>query len=1236
MKKFLSLVLALVMTMSLVTISAGAKDFDDNGDIDYKEAVDVISALGIVDGYSDGSFRPDGSLTRGAAAKIICNLILGPTTASALSATTAPFKDVPTTNVFAGYITYCAQRGIISGYGDGTFRPTGTLTGNAFMKMLLGALGYDSSVEGYTGSNWQVSVIKQASGIGLDDGNDDFVGSKAVTRQEAALYACNMLQATMVEYDQKSTIVVGDVQVNTSSTRSDVANATRTDGNIDNDNKMQFAEKYFTDLNRVDGSDDFGRPSNVWEYKNDEIGTYANTDDLVETYTAKVTSADVYDAVGKSVYDSLKDGKSDLTTYVDGVKTAVAKGSVDSYVEKNDTNTVNGSGNGMLTEVYLDDDNNVTIVSINTYVFQAVADYSSSKDSVSLTTAGDTDITLDNNTLDGDDFDIKNIKADDYILVNAAKLSNGRYDVKNIAVAEVVTGAVNSYKLDDSVTIGSTTYKYALKTLKSTDSASDTVKGTQYTVGQDAAVVLDQYGYIIAVDAAVVSSNYVYVSEFAQPSGLSSGKVVASAFFTDGTTKDITVKEAYIGSGMTSSKNVILGGSTAPYTKNAGWYTYSVNSSDEYSLYKYESKYTPASYSFSGNNTVVTENNKVSFLNGQSVYANDSTIVIVNDNDDEVTVYTGVKNLPDIKLTNASSSASVKVLARSNHYAYYVYIDVNGSASISGGEDTKLVYFVEYDGQHRGTDNEIYYTYTTLDGTAEKDVVADSKVAGSSNIYAAYYKTRTNGDGQLTNVTAVPARDGKYFSSGFTSGKENICTAPITYSDGALTLGGTGYTMADNYTITLVTVGEDVDGNGKTAADLNKDKKADYEVSTVTAKELADTLKGYAISYTFQGKTTDTNGSVIEELYVTVKEATATTTPGGGSGVIGTNDSGDEAKWVDGKVQLFYYGSPMTTDEIRTAIGNLFGYAVTNYNGVLGSATLSTGDVVSVNTTQHRQFAVKVEGTTVDFVTATDVASLGTDKTDKVPNGKYLEEATKVATSGNEITVSGVWTPTAISKDINLIPAYTVTYSGVTSVNYDNNGTPTTVGASGSYVQKGLKVTVTSSMTTNDKFQQFLIDDQPYGDVYAVKDSKANAIVGYEVTKNVKFGEKEVFLAKLVQSIANAPSDMTITWKVNGVATNAAEVYVDSSDVITAEVNIGSTGFNFTTSGAKLTANKATSTTDTTATFTYTNEFVNTAPSNGVLTFDTNKDVKNTTITVKFTSISTANAELSVAYTAGT
>ena len=45
MKKFLALVLALVMTMSLVTISAGAEDFIDDSKITYEEAVDVMSAL---------------------------------------------------------------------------------------------------------------------------------------------------------------------------------------------------------------------------------------------------------------------------------------------------------------------------------------------------------------------------------------------------------------------------------------------------------------------------------------------------------------------------------------------------------------------------------------------------------------------------------------------------------------------------------------------------------------------------------------------------------------------------------------------------------------------------------------------------------------------------------------------------------------------------------------------------------------------------------------------------------------------------------------------------------------------------------------------------------------------------------------------------------------------------------------------------------------------------------------
>ena len=219
MKKFLSLVLALVMTMSLVTVSAGAKDFTDSSKIQYPEAVDVMSAVKVIDGYAEGDFRPTATLTRGAAAKIICNLILGPTAASALVADAAPYKDVAANHLFAGYIAYCQKTGIISGYADGTFKPANSLTGYAFMKMLLGALGYDAANEGYTGANWSINVAKQAISIGLNDGlNGEFNGVKAVNREEACLYAFNTLNATMVEYTTLITALWIPIKVSTLST----------------------------------------------------------------------------------------------------------------------------------------------------------------------------------------------------------------------------------------------------------------------------------------------------------------------------------------------------------------------------------------------------------------------------------------------------------------------------------------------------------------------------------------------------------------------------------------------------------------------------------------------------------------------------------------------------------------------------------------------------------------------------------------------------------------------------------------------------------------------------------------------------------------------------------------------------------------------------------------------------------------------------------------------------------
>ena len=869
MKKFLSLVLALVMTMSLVTVSAGAKDFTDGSEITYKEAVDVISALGVVDGYSDGDFRPDDVLTRGAAAKIICNLILGPTTASALAASTAPFKDVPVTNTFAGYITYCSQQGIISGYADGTFRPTGTLSGNAFMKMLLGALGYDSSIEGYTGPNWQVSVIKQASGIGLDDGNDEFVGSQAVTRQEAALYAFNMLQATMVEYDKKDTIVVGGVEITSTSTRKEVENPIEKDNTIEKDEKMQFAERYFDDLQKAPGeADDFGRPSNIWTLKSDEIGTYANMDQLVGTYTAKVSKSDVYEAVGRTVYNDLTDGKSDLTVWFDGVETPVKTADVEDYVERNNTGAVNNTANGDLTEIYVDDDtNDVTIVTVRTYVFQAASDYDTRKETVSLTTDSskyDTDITLDSRTLDVDDFaNITDLKADDYVLVTAVN-NNSRYEVKSIDKAEVVNGTVEGYKDGSNVTMGGTKYEYS--------ATADNIKKTSYNVGREASLVLDSYGYVIAVDESVVLSDYVYIAEFGSSSGMTStSRALANAIFPDGTTDEIVVDKAYdkkAGEQVSSKSTIARWGTDAD---QIGWFTYSKNSADEYTLYAVESKYDEEIASYSGKGTV-SENSKVAPFENDSnsttkadlSLANDETIVIVSDKNDDLYVYTGVKNFPAIELTDFSSEAAVSALVRDNGYAALIYIDIDGDATISGEQETTLVYVLSYDGRYVTTDNEVYHQYTVLNGDEEEDIVADNKITSDNDYYGvAHYLTR-NSDGQLTDFQAATA--------GGSVIADTDKTSAISQSAGTLTINGSRYLVTEDTAITLVTVGDL--GDDRDASIMNKDEDADYEVAAnISAKELVDALKGYAYTYDYAGKTSD-NGKVLEELYVTVTQAT--------------------------------------------------------------------------------------------------------------------------------------------------------------------------------------------------------------------------------------------------------------------------------------------------------------------------------------------------------------------------
>ena len=792
MKKFLSLVLALTMMMSLVTINAGAKEFKDDKDITYDEAVAVISEIGVVDGREDGSFAPTDNLSRGAAAKIICNLILGPTTAAELHADTAPYKDVPTSNTFSGYIAYCAKEGIISGYADGTFRPAGTLTGYAFMKMLLGALGYDATYEGYTGGNWSINVAKQAIGIGLNAGlTDEFNGVDFVTREEAALYAFNTLQATMVDYDQKITTNVNGVDVTISQGSSKPvtwSEGINEDGNIKNDGFVQFAEEFFPKLECRKDSDDFMRPANNWVYDKTDIGTYVDHTLLVESYTTGVT--------GKTVYDLLKSGvidKNKLESYVDGKENSIKK----TDLVRSNNNDLTGTGDGVVTEVYLDsDDGMITIVSVNSYLAKATSDYSESKEYAPLNVYVK-DADGRNYNVDVEDVaNVVDVKNDTYYQVNISYKDNDTLgEVKAVSAVEVLEDSTvtkfSTSKNDETnkdqvskVTIGGEEYKANVKAFYDKDVLNEynesLLTDNTYTV------YVDANGYFLGIELFEGTKNYVFIPGYdLDGSHIGTSTAKASAIFLDGTMKTITVDvkdtNTNIEKARTDASNnapTADDHAAMSFNKWSGgneklnqWYTYTVDADGTYTL-KPAVRMTTTAYTDTAKEDVIRTDN-LSIVgdskNDNRVYGEDATVFVTVDLDavsagssakvitDVDGVYTGVQNV-DIEIDKDAEAVALGQVFTVYDSDYYVIgAVVIGEAT---GSAQNLAYILSGAKSEEKKDDTYYWTFEAVLNGQVQTLTAKSKYSSTITplTKGTVMELRFDGD-YVTSIKAVKAED---------------------------------------------------------------------------------------------------------------------------------------------------------------------------------------------------------------------------------------------------------------------------------------------------------------------------------------------------------------------------------------------------------------------------------------------------------------------------------------------
>ena len=549
MKKLLAMVLALVMTLSLA-VSANAA-FKDDKDIsaDYAEAAAVLDGMGVFEGV-DGSFLPKDNITRAQVATIIYRVATADTAGygkdkSGLYATYNKFSDMTGAGWASGYIGYAANAEYVKGYPDGTFKPSGNVTGYEVLAMILRVVGYDKNNE-FSGADWALNVAKYAEQLGILKNVAKTTDLSApASRELVAELLFQAIQKDMVTYTPAFGYVTDKV-----------ADLKQT----------SIGYKNFK-LASDDSEDAWGRPTTVWFEDSDKDLKFDSTEDPYAkitatpkaTFNVETSQCDICDALGvkktTTVVDTYTNGKLDTE---DVTYTATA------------TKAMVGAQGQQLE--YYKVDGGYRLVVIDTYLAK-VADVVAEKldakghvtrdDYMKLTCYKTAD---KNETLyvAGNDY-----AEDDYVLVNVnEKVTDKIVGVGEVKLVEIV-GKAESFEGAQSKnwynaakhTIDDKDYNDAVRFYLDEAGTTKTAKFTWF---------LDQFGNLIG-DAEIDNSNYAVIKDIVWIVG-KPGHAEATLVFMDGKEDTVTVDTM---DGLTA-----LNGLSGAFDKDCtGW---EVNLSDAY------------------------------------------------------------------------------------------------------------------------------------------------------------------------------------------------------------------------------------------------------------------------------------------------------------------------------------------------------------------------------------------------------------------------------------------------------------------------------------------------------------------------------------------------------------------------------------------------------------------------------------------------------------------------------
>ena len=747
LKKVLALVLAFACAF---TMFAGAA-FTDSADIKATEAVDMLTALGVIDGYEDGSFKPEATITRAEAAKMIYTIRNGGNDNASAFEGSSVFTDVYKGHWAAGYINFCYANGIVDGKAKNAFKPDDKVTGTELAKMLLICMGYQADKSGLTGAAWSQKTNGLASQNGLYDDVTASV-SAAMPRQYAAQIMFNALEADTVQW---SSDVNGYEKVKTTGLEWKENPKDATDGSWVNVEKNETMGKKWMKLDTIENvllssvkqesgkstfnlnngaytkvEDDcsalLGQRVNILLKDNDKskvYGVYANDDSkVVATGYAGQLELDGSEKVkmdgtsykldsGKNTAGSLilTANTDTYKTGFDTIVTAVgSKGNMDKNAAASSIKLIDNDGDGKVD----------TALHTPAKVGKVTA---VSKSSVTVSNGI--------NTVKFDDAEIYDgIAKDDYVMF-VAEENRSSEDKDSITKLDVTSAKVTGKRSGEA---------------KVNDEWVKLAKDDMVESGNSYDMVIVGGVMMFADETKAASKDILYISgtkEFDGYAGEKYGTKEVRAYFTDGSNKTVKVsklagdkiaKAADVGTDYASEANV----------KAYQMYTYSELSDGTYDIELLKDKDNDAGYDKV--DSAASNAYEKQKIDG---YAPMDDAVVFVQTKDETKVLTGkqIKNWADATL-DFKADYALKESNGINYVAVAALVNTTSIDKVPGAtKDTLYGYLTAdaYVGDKNGEDKATYEVWTT-DGA--KTLYADTKTVAGGATAGTVISYTVNGD----------------------------------------------------------------------------------------------------------------------------------------------------------------------------------------------------------------------------------------------------------------------------------------------------------------------------------------------------------------------------------------------------------------------------------------------------------------------------------------------------------